>query len=259
MMLSVTPGFSQTWSDPVMISDIGSNDSPDFKIDKNGVIHCVWHQGVTSQIDRIYYSKSINNGESWSKPMPITDNLSRDPHIVADTLGNLFVSYDYDIYQNPRTCYVKFSKQDSTWSKKNVIAPGMYNKLAIDHSNRVYFFWFTDTEYYRYMDNDVLSDSVLPSAGFLELYYFNNVTVDNENRLFCVGNRTKGPHANGAYFTGFYGDWSPYVDISDRSISSSGICLNSIGLPSFVWLQGEFDSVSYFTSTYYTNADCMHL
>lgn len=247
-------GFSQTWSDPIMISKLGSNDSPDFKIDKNGVIHCVWVQWINSEHNKIFYSKSINNGETWTEALPITDNYSSNPHIVADTFGNLFVSYDYDILHNPRICYVKFSIIDSAWSKQTTLASGMYNRIVIDHSNRVYFFWFAGTEYYMYMDNNVLSDPILPNAGLTERYYFENVTVDNQNRIFCVGNRTAGSHSHGAYFTCFSGDWGPYVDLSNESFFESGISLNSLGFPSFVWLQAEFDSVSYYTSTYYAES-----
>jgi hypothetical protein len=260
ILLVVNTVFPQTWSDPVTISKTGFNYSPDFKIDKAGVIHCIWAQEFEYNFKKIYYSKSMNNGETWTNPIPVTSNSNLwldDPHIVADTSGNLYVSYDYNVggWPNSNICYVKFNASDSTWSQQTEIAIGMSNRLVIDHNNRVYFFWFAGTEYYRYLDDSILSDTFSVSEGTQLAYWFDNLSVDNQNKVHCVGNRTAGNHSHGAYFDFYSGVWSPYLDLSNESFFECGVSLNSIGFPSFVWRQVMPDSNQDVRGTYYSEFD----
>jgi len=258
LLFIVNSVLPQSWSDPINISGIGPNDNPDFTIDKNGVIHCVWSQAFDHYFTKIYYAKSVNNGKTWSTPVPITTNTNLwldDPHIVADTLGNLYVSYDYNVGGWTKICFVKFNVSDSGWSQQTEIATGVSNKLIIDHNNRLYFFWFAGTEYYRYLDNNVLSDTLSPNSGVTEHYYFDNLTVDINNNIHCVGNRTAGNHSHGAYFKCIYGNWSQYLDLSNHSFFESGVSLNSIGNPSFVWRQIMPDSLPDVRGSYYAELD----
>jgi len=135
---------------------------------------------------------------------------------VADTSRNLYVSYNYDVGGWTKICYVKYTVSDSIWSQPTEIAHGVSNRLVIDHNNRVYFFWFAGRGYYRYLDNDVLSDTLSPNPGAPERYYFDNLTVDMNNNIHCVGNRTAGDHSHGAYFKCIYGNWNPYLDLSNH-------------------------------------------
>jgi hypothetical protein len=49
--------YAQEWSAPVKISQGGYNDDPDFCIDHDGTIHCVWTHRIT---DRFYKIFSFN-------------------------------------------------------------------------------------------------------------------------------------------------------------------------------------------------------
>ncbi|NUQ26051.1 MAG: T9SS type A sorting domain-containing protein [Saprospiraceae bacterium] len=45
-------------------------------IDKNNRLHAIWHEGDLGQgdITECYYSRSVDNGATWSEPLPISDD-----------------------------------------------------------------------------------------------------------------------------------------------------------------------------------------
>ena len=254
MMLSVAQGFSQTWSDPVNISGPGANGNPDFAVDNSGEIHCVWSKSVGYLFKKIYYSKSADKGGTWTNPVAITSNQKLwldNPHIIADTSGNLYVSYDYNVGGYTQICFTKFTRSTAKWSQQTTIGSGTSNRLAVDNNNRVYFFWFASTEYYRYLEHNILSDSVSPDFGTPERYFFDDIKADKQNSIHCIGNRTAGANSKGAYFSCHNGAWGPFFDLSNGSFFESGLSLNSIGNPSFVWRQSLPDSLSDIKGTFY--------
>jgi hypothetical protein len=250
--------FSQTWTDPVNVSRNGSNHSQGFTFDKYGVIHCVWVKWIDpySYYSKIYYSKSIDDGLTWFDPVPITTNSDlwlADPHIVSDTFGNLYVSYDYDVgtWPDSKICYVKYNANDSTWSQQNEIATGWVNKIVITQNNRVYFFWFAGTEYYMYLENNIFSDTLSPSSWIQVDCSFDGILVDNQNTIHSIGNRQIGSYARGSYFSCANGIWNEYLDLSEESCLEGRISLNSMEDPSFIWRQ-RIPSSSGLQGTYYS-------
>jgi len=253
LVLSVS---SQTWSNPLQINNSCSFSDADFTIDKNGVIHCVFVQNTSIyRYTNVWYSFSNDGGGTWSLPVQLTKFSEKDivdPHVVVDTSGNLFLSYDYDVdhYPNIKIGYQKFSVHDSTWSTPVFIATGMSNRLVIDHNNRVYFFWFAGTEFYKYLEGDVLSDSLIPDP-FLPVF-FDDVAVDHENNLHCVGNRKAGAISHGAYFQCLQGSWLPFKDLcKTSSFYEARISLDRMDIPSFTWVQYMKDSLRSFNGSFY--------
>ncbi len=58
----------------------------------NGAIHAVWFEYPDFVDPEIYYSRSLDNGESWSLPLNLTNNPSRKdlyPAIAADVIWGL--------------------------------------------------------------------------------------------------------------------------------------------------------------------------
>lgn len=250
--------IAQTWSSPINIIDKGINGYPDFCIDHVGTIHCVWPNGPVTFYTKIYYSQSTNNGDSWTEPISITPYTTKwlgDPHIVADTSGNLYVSYDYDVGGYIKICYVKYDRTNTVWQGQKEVGSGSRNLILIDHTNKVYFFWLYGTEYYRYIENNVLSERFTPSADSTERYYFESIAVDKQNLIYGVGNRSDGDFYRGAYFTGQNNLWAPFSDLSNKSFNESGISLNSADLPSFVWRQIIPDSFPIIRGTYFAKLD----
>jgi hypothetical protein len=250
--------MGQIWSPPVNIIEKGINGYPDFCVDSFGTIHCVWPSGPVTFYTKICYSKSIDNGESWTEPISITPYTTKwlgDPHIASDTSGNLYVSYDYDVGGYIKICYVNFDRTNSVWQGQKEVGSGSRNLILIDHTNKVYFFWLYGTEYYRYIENNVLSERFTVSADSTERYYFESIAVDKQNLIYGVGNRTDGDYYRGAYITGQNNIWASYSDLSNKSLLEAGISLNSIGMPSFVWRQIMPDSLPNIRGTYYAKLE----
>lgn len=65
----VAYAYNQTWTEPIQINTLdGLNHNPDFCIDNEGNLHCVWSYKIETNYFVIYYSKSTDDGLSWSTP-----------------------------------------------------------------------------------------------------------------------------------------------------------------------------------------------
>jgi len=117
--------LSQSWDQPVIIYTGGHNTTPDFVIDHNNVIHCVWEHKIGVNYTKIYYSKSTDLGKTWSDAEDISLNTSlwvSDPHIISDTDNNLFVSYDFNA-GSPNNMLVLVKKFEGIqWSEPDTIS-----------------------------------------------------------------------------------------------------------------------------------------
>jgi hypothetical protein len=68
LVFMMTAG-AQNWTNPVNISNMpGLDNQPDLCIDKNGTLHCVFTHKLASNWRKIYYSKSTNDGATWTTP-----------------------------------------------------------------------------------------------------------------------------------------------------------------------------------------------
>ncbi len=249
---------AQEWSEPVLISTIqGYNDEPDFCIDNNGVIHCVWSHKIRSDYGKIYYSKSEDQGDTWKEPEDISLNDSlwmSQPHIAADSHNNIYVTYDYNSYV-PSAMLVLLTKFDGTnWSKPDTISTDMYgsmhNRIVIDNNDRVYVFWYhSEKIYYKYLENNIYSEIFCPYNNGSQ-NGIKHIVSDKFNNLHCVG------HYNyeKAYFTYQYNDslWSEIFYIGeDTYLSGQDIALDSNQNPHFVWHTKTTDTPPYNDATMY--------
>ena len=103
---------SQTWSEPITIYAGGYNDTPDFTIDKNGIIHCVWAHKIQTNFYKIFYSKSTDDGYTWSIEQDISQNNSLwmiDPQIVTDTNNLIYITYDCNA-GDPNKMHILYKK-----------------------------------------------------------------------------------------------------------------------------------------------------
>jgi hypothetical protein len=258
--------LSQTWTEPINISNMpGLDNQPDLCIDKNGILHCVFVHKLASNWRKIYYTKSTDDGETWTTPEDISlnpDTSLMNPHIIADTNGNLYVSYDYNT-MNPAATLIKLKTFDGNqWSEPYVVSEGMYNsdhnKLCIDHNNRIYVFWgyLNHWTNYRYYENGQWSETFSP-------YYENesmetiSVVVDSENNIHCIGwgESSGGPYA--IYFSYLNDiDWTDWTIISPvtnfGSVGGGDISVNNENLPSIAYRQKSYGTGADNDSTMYT-------
>ncbi|MCD4697747.1 MAG: T9SS type A sorting domain-containing protein [Bacteroidales bacterium] len=258
--------LTQTWSEPINISSMnGANQSPDLFIDKNGTLHCVWAHEIEFNYRVIFYSRSFDNGLTWSLPENISLNNDKwliYPKIVADSLCNLYVSYDYNAGDPIHSKILFKTNNGSRWSEADTISGDMLNcsknKLLVDHADRIYCFWNHAVEggdyYYRFYENDVWSNFYHPYED--TNVFFEKVVIDSENNIHCLGSLFD---QNIFYVYMNYDhvldEWSELTQISEKTwgVLGSDIDVDENNFPHFTWRHktygigniGEEDSTLY--------------
>jgi len=210
---------AQQWSDPINISNSNYTDAdPDICIDNDGILHCVWVRTIEFSYRCVYYNKSLNQGQTWTTPLKISDNLSgvaNNPKIVCDSHNFLYVAYEYDVFVSNNNLY--FTMFDGySWSPPVTIAslyPGLFfEEMTVDYNDRVYVFWryFDHKPHYRYYQGMVWSSYYTlfendPAGNFIH-----DVVADKFSNLHCVGNNLEvgGTGSRAAYY---------YYDFSNNS------------------------------------------
>lgn len=99
-----------TWSQKVGVSNSGFESVyPDLAIGTSADINVVWeeHLGGNSEI---YFSRSVDNGVSWSNPVNIskTSDNSTLPAVTVDKLGHIYVAWVESIYFRTKAGYSSF-------------------------------------------------------------------------------------------------------------------------------------------------------
>ncbi|HPA13571.1 MAG TPA: FlgD immunoglobulin-like domain containing protein [Bacteroidales bacterium] len=250
---------SQTWSEPVTIFSGGNNETPDFTIDKNGNIHSVCAHKIQTNYWKIFYSKSNDNGLTWSatEDISLNNNLwMYNPKIVADSNNILYVSYDYNT-GDPNNTIILIKKYDGVqWSNPDTVSTGlpgsMHSRLAIDNNNKLYCFWYNGISggkiFYRTLENGIWSVITQPYTGNNEHFFLNNIVVDNMNNLHCVGAHhyagQNGYDDRAIYFNFINGIWSNFTELSNNTTwEGLDIALDASDLPSITWGQYTSDSI----------------
>lgn len=184
---------AQEWTDPVNISNMtGTDYYPDITVSADGNLHCVWMHKYSNQHIEIYYSKSFDEGMSWSIPISISKNDTlavSTPHIVADSQNNLYVTYEYNSYSSPFVVMQKFD--GNNWSNRDTVVNGYSysNVICIDSENRLYVFWYQhdDKFHYKYLENGIWSDEIIPyNTGDFNVVY--EAVSDKNNNIHVIGN-----------------------------------------------------------------------
>ncbi|MEZ5081849.1 MAG: sialidase family protein [Bacteroidales bacterium] len=262
--------ISQEWSDPVNVSPNmpGLDNQPDLCIDKNGILHCVFTHKLDNNWRKIYYAKSTDEGASWTTPEDISlneDTSLMNPHIVNDSNHTLYVAYDYNT-GNPSQTMIHLKTFDGIqWSEPFIVSEGLYNsdhnQLVIDNNDRLYCFWYYGGEsLYRYYDNGLWSDVLIP---YPDEYYWiiGPIVVDDENNLNCIGayleegqTITEIKVINFQYLAQ-EDYWTDKTIISNASYIGSNnwdIDINNSNLPHVAYRQKTSDTGPYSDSTMYT-------
>jgi len=251
--------LTQTWSEPVTIYKGGHNETSDFTIDKNGMIHCAWAHKLQTNYWKIYYSKSTDNGQTWTTVQDISLNNNLwmyNPQIVADSNNNLYVSYDYNT-GDPDNMLILMKKFDGVqWSNPDTISAGlpgsMHSRLVVDNNNKLYCFWYNVISggkiFYRTFENGIWSAVFQPYTGNNDHYTLNSVVVDQQNNLHCTGAHhyegQSGYDDRAIYFNCVNGVWSDFTELSNNTTwEGLDIALDTTDLPSITWGQYISDSI----------------
>ena len=201
-----TTGFAQQWTEPVNISNSTENYNydPKFCIDSNGTIHCVWRYVVPwhTELSRIYYSKSLNDGESWGEPEIVNKDEENaalyEPAIAVNSKGDVAIAFTKEgDYSSSYICLAH--KQANKWQEDTISQgfPGSMLPLITCDNNDIFFLlWFHSGPYgdiyYRKIDDgfnispifDMLVDSNLNLA-------IGNLFFDKQNKLHFTANHNQ--------------------------------------------------------------------
>jgi subtilisin family serine protease len=169
-------------SQPILISenqtfDFGKNQNPNITIDTNGNLHAVWERkAYGSDQWQVYYSKSTNDGSTWSTPAIVSPVGSEpmNPQIVAyDAYYDNEMMLTYYYFHRIRAKMYNFSsgtwKNWAAWSNNGIYSPGVdaipgtdsdtreFSTIASDRygstkMNIVYVDENNDHLYYRKLD-----------------------------------------------------------------------------------------------------------
>ncbi|NPD44518.1 MULTISPECIES: FlgD immunoglobulin-like domain containing protein [unclassified Lentimicrobium] len=251
-----TPTSAQEWSEPVEISKLqGYNSSPDFYIANNGIIHVVWSYRLEANHRIIYYSKSEDDGLTWSEAENISQNNTlwmENPHVVVDSDNQVYISYDYNA-GNPSDMLIFLRKYNGEyWSAIDTVSNGWYgsdhNSLYIDNNDRVYCFWYCDwynnngSMVYRYYENDQWSDFLIPYDNS-DVYFIGKIVIDNNNILHCSAYHYYYYQSNNdleiVYSTCQNNNWSniSQVSVDYKVWVGNDLAINNLNHPQIVWRQ----------------------
>lgn len=260
------------WSEPVAISNTDEYSySNEFCIDTNGTIHCVWVHKLEANFRKIMYSKSEDEGGTWSDPICISQNNElwmALPHIVSDSQNNLYVAYLHNVAGTGDTPRIYFTKFDGTsWCQPYCISEqyggvGM-SDVVVDNNDRVYVFWhwggLEGEIYYRYLENDEWSDIICPYENNSDHYCLAEAVSDDNNNLHCIidhhpeeiGSRT-------SYIKYDYSSdtWEDAIILAERRCQQGkDINLDTNDFPHLVWREYTNDLITPNDGTFYSYFD----
>jgi hypothetical protein len=261
---------AQEWSEPVNVSNMeGTDYFPDFCIDGNGVIHCVWAHHYGGEHIKVFYAKSEDQGATWSEAEDVSQNSSMScmrPHIVTDNQNRLFVSYDYDSFSTTQSLIGMKIFDGVGWSQMDTVSVGMpgarKNWLVIDGNDQVYCFWYHDMNYgsvyYRIRSLGQWGEIETPFDNN-DFYATSDVCVDGDNNVHLSGLYREYGH-NYEDVRTFYcklvgSSWIGFYLFGDDQCIETAIDTDEAQNPHVCWKQYTSNSIPPNDGTVYSGYD----
>ena len=227
-----------SWSKSVNISN-NSEDSycPVVDVNSAGNINVVWCDNTPGNYD-IYFSRSTDDGASWSQAENLSKNsgFSVYPDIAVDSTGNINVVWCDDTPGNSETYFIRSTDDGASWSQVINISknPGttfdpVSPAIAVDSSGNINVSWCDDTPgnyeifFRRSINGGVSWSQVVNISKNWRNSGSPDIVVDSSGNIYVVwGNRIA--LSCDIYFSRSTDDgdsWSESVNISDSSECSS--------------------------------------
>ncbi len=113
-----------TWSTSVIKSDIGPPGGLSLAVDDSGNINVVWADGPAYSTDtEIYFSRSTDDGASWSVAVALSDTEASSslPVIATDSVGNINVAWHHDYpIDSTKIFFARSHTNGATWKQVEV-------------------------------------------------------------------------------------------------------------------------------------------
>lgn len=140
-----------SWSPIVNLSNnSGESSYPAIAVDGAGNINVAWHDD-TSGTNKIHYSRSTDNGTSWSLPkiLPSNSQSSMFPAIAVDDSGNICAVWRDIFSSNTEIFFCHSGDSGANWSgAKNLSSSSGYSeypKLVMDNAGNTNVVWSDDS------------------------------------------------------------------------------------------------------------------
>lgn len=191
----------ETWGNDILLTDNLKSRNPHFVAYGNN-IHFIWTISYSVFDSDIYYKRSLNNGETWSNDVKLTDTPSSESdyprlavykdniHVIwTDDRDSIIFPYLPDIY------YKRSTDNGETWGSDtrltyigseggNIFHP----RIAVNKDN-IHIFWYAeissnlddDIYYKKSTDNGVNWDNKVCLVDTISWSYFPEVALNGNN------------------------------------------------------------------------------
>lgn len=140
------------WSTPVNISNsiYAESTLPDVIFDYSANIFVAWKDDVSANAE-IFFSKSSNNGATWTSPLNISNDagFSRSPSLKVDLAGNINAVWMDQTPGNFEVYYSRSTDTGNTWSTpvnaSNTSLDSQNPKLALNTAGYIFIVWIDKT------------------------------------------------------------------------------------------------------------------
>jgi hypothetical protein len=251
---STNDGYS--WDSTVNVTNNpGISYVPDIAMNNTGILNVVWFDN-TWGFEEIYFSRSLNNGSTWTFPVNISKSPEYayepyNPAIAVNGIGFISVVWS-SIPLTSAVTRVFFShstSQGSSWTwPKNVSQPFgenencMHADVEVDDLGNIYIVYHHDGKnimFQRSNNNGNAWSSPLNIAGTPSLSYRPDMAVDDSGTIHVVW-YDYSPGNYDIYYTFSTNNgtnWSPVQNISNSSTHSlrPAIVTDSAGNLNVVW------------------------
>ncbi|OPX18602.1 hypothetical protein BXT86_00280 [candidate division WOR-3 bacterium 4484_100] len=203
-----------TWAPAVRINDDseGYRWSPSITVDISGYVYAVWEQDL-SDSDGVYFAKSIDGGNSWTRPNIKIDNgvNAGVPAVAVDNDANIYVVWNDERTGESHIYFAKSTDGGLTWSENIRVDDGTPGgkavpSIAVDSVSNLYVVWADtrdgDCDIYFAMSTDGGNNWTVPNIRVNDDTVFSqhwpDIDVDNEGGIYV------------AWLDGRYGPYDVY-------------------------------------------------
>jgi len=152
----------------------------------NGILHVVWFEYPDFNHPEIYYSRSTDNGNSWSIPINISNNITRaniHPSVAADASG-VYVFWSSDS-ETGETFFKRSTDGGVTWqeSEQQLTYSSGYSRatdILADRQGIIHLVWYDNREGYSGVYHRQSCDHGVNWTAEERVTQFDGV-VDNED------------------------------------------------------------------------------
>jgi hypothetical protein len=195
ILIKYSPDNGATWSSPINISnDSGHSVNPVIVCDNSGNLYLAWDNRTPGN-DEILFSRSIDNGSSWSLPMNISNNTgnSVSPAITMDSTGNLYLVWEDYTFGIPEILFSQSIDSGLTWSIPVNISNNSGNSnnpdITLDIAGNLNLTWYDsvfgnhEIVFSRSTDSGSTWSSPLNISNNSKWSEHPTITVDNSGKI----------------------------------------------------------------------------